>query len=463
VVKAMPSYREGCRDPTCKRMISVKSDSLFLRLVRAQIVLLACTLLLFEALLRIQRNEMLAPQFAELWAPRIKAMAHYPTDTFMAQAGRLDTVVVRHDAAPPGLTLPISAFPAVAVFIEELSRFGVAVGDARLRYTDEHFDMWLLVQVPGAAPVWMSSTVPWALLPVWSNRLTVATALLSLVIGLFSWSFARRVTHPLAQLRNRMQAHASRGIEPPPPAQSMQERKAPPELIEIDQAYRQLAERLHRNERERALLMAGVSHDLRSPLSRIRLAAEMLPESPDNAEGVASITRNVDVADRLTASFLEFVRASTVPLNEVVDLAELMHQVLAGFDRAEGELMVHLPTELMLHGGNLLLIERLMFNLVDNAFKHGGSPVRIDLTEQDGWATLAVSDAGPGMPKNGEKHLIEAFARGDASRGTPGFGLGLAIVQQVVVRLQGELLFGQHLNRHQVTVRLPLRTPVAPF
>jgi len=283
------------------------------------------------------------------------------------------------------------------------------------------------------------------------------------IIGLFSWSFARRVTHPLAQLRNRMQAHACRGIEPPPLAQSMQKRKAPPELIEIDQAYRQLAERLHRNERERALLMAGVSHDLRSPLSRIRLAAEMLPESPDNAEGVASITRNVDVADRLTASFLEFVRASSVPLNEVVDLAELMRQVLAGFERAEDELMVHLPTELMLHGGNLLLIERLMFNLVDNAFKHGGSPVRIDLIGQDGWATLAVSDAGPGLPKNGEKHLIEAFARGDASRGSPGFGLGLAIVQQVVVRLEGELLFGQHLNRHQVTVRLPLHTSVRLF
>jgi len=389
-------------------------------------------------------------------------MAHDPTDTFMAQAGRLDAVIVRHDAAPPGLTLPISAFPAVTIFIEELSRFGVKVGDAQLRYADEHFEMWLLVQVPGAAPVWMSGTVPWALLPVWSNRLSVATALLSLVIGLFSWNFARRVTHPLAQLRNRMQAHASRGIELPTPAQSMQERKAPPELIEIDQAYRQLAERLQRNERERALLMAGVSHDLRSPLSRIRLAAEMLPESPDNAEGVASITRNVDVADRLTASFLEFVRASTVPLNDVVDLADLMRQVLVGFDRPADELSTHLPAQLLLQGGNLLLIERLMFNLVDNAFKHGGSPVRIDLIEQGGWATLAVADAGPGLPALGAEHLMQAFARGDASRGSPGFGLGLAIVQQVVVRLQGELKFGQHLNRHQVTVRLPLRASINP-
>ncbi|MDD0813286.1 ATP-binding protein [Curvibacter sp. HBC28] len=438
-------------------MISAKFDSLFLRLVRAQVVLLVCTLLLVVGLLRVQRNEMLAPQFAELWAPRIKAMAHDPENIVRADAGRPETLIVRHEASPPGLTLPISAFPAVAIFMAELSRFGVKVDDARLRYTNEHFDMWLLVQVPGAEPVWMSGTVPWALLPVWTYRLTAAMVLLSLVICLFSWNFARRVTNPLAQLRNRMQAHAISGIELPPPAQSMQERKAPPELIEIDQAYRLLAERLHRNERERALLMAGVSHDLRSPLSRIRLAAEMLPESPDNAEGVASITRNVDVADRLTASFLEFVRASTVPMNEVVDLAELIQQVLEGFDRSTDELMIHSPPTLILHGGNVLLIERLIFNLVDNAFKHGGAPVKIELIEQGAWATLVVSDAGPGLPENGADQLVEAFARGDASRGSPGFGLGLAIVQQVVVRLHGNLSFGQHLNRHQVTVRLPLR------
>lgn len=458
----MPLYLGGYRDRSRLRMIAVRFDSLFLRLMRAQVALLACTLLIFEASLLIQRNEMLAPQFAELWAPRIQAMLFDPVNTGVAPPERPDAIIVRHDAEPQGLTLRISAFPAVAVFIEELSRFGVMVGDARLRYTDEHFDMWLLVQRPDAAPVWMSGTVPWALLPVWSRRLTAATVLLSLLIGLFSWNFARRVTNPLAHLRNRMQAHATKGIELPPPAQSMQERKAPPELIEIDQAYRQLAERLQRNERERALLMAGVSHDLRSPLSRIRLAAEMLPESPDNAEGVASITRNVDVADRLTASFLEFVRASTVPLNDVVDLADLMRHVLAGFDRAAEELAAHLPARLLLHGGNLLLIERLMFNLVDNAFKHGGSPVQVDLIEQGGWATLAVSDAGPGLPEHGAEQLTQAFARGDASRGSPGFGLGLAIVQQVVVRLHGELKFGQHLNRHQVTVRLPLRASISP-
>jgi len=109
-----------------------------------------------------------------------------------------------------------------------------------------------------------------------------------------------------------------------------------------------------------------------------------------------------------------------------------------------------------------LLIERLIFNLVDNAFKHGGSPVQVDLLDQGGWVALTVSDAGSGLPENGAEQLTEAFARGDASRGSPGFGLGLAIVRQVVVRLHGELLFGQHQHRHQVTVRLPRHPPSSP-
>jgi len=327
------------RDHFVMRMMSVKLDSLFMRLVRAQLVLLVCALLIVEALLRIQRNEMLAPQLAELLAPRFKAVATDPAPAFRVETGREDTLIVRQGAAPQGFSFPISAFPAVAIFIEELGRLGVRVSEARLHYAHDHFEMWLLVQMPDAAPVWLSGTLPWGLLPVWSHRLTAAMVFLGLVIGLFSWRFARRVTNPLAQLRDRMQAHASHGMELPPPSLSMHERKSPPELIEMDQAYRRLAERLQRNERERALLMAGVSHDLRSPLSRIRLAAEMLPESPENAEGVASITRNVDVADRLTASFLEFVRASTVPLNEVVDLVELLRQVLADFDQTAGELI----------------------------------------------------------------------------------------------------------------------------
>jgi two-component system osmolarity sensor histidine kinase EnvZ len=239
--------------------------------------------------------------------------------------------------------------------------------------------------------------------------------------------------------------------------QSMASSQAPPELIAIDAAYRKLAQRLQRTERERALLLAGVSHDLRSPLSRIRLAAEMLPESADNAPGVASITRNVDAADRLTASFIEFIRAGVVPLNEVVDVAEAARRAVAGFDRSPHELSVCAPTSLLLQQTHGLLIERLVANLIDNALKHGRTPVEVEVARSDDAVVLTVSDAGAGLPTDGAGRLMEAFARGDASRNLPGFGLGLAIAQQTVERLQGDLSFLKRAGRHQVAARLPLQ------
>jgi len=103
-----------------------------------------------------------------------------------------------------------------------------------------------------------------------------------------------------------------------------------------------------------------------------------------------------------------------------------------------------------------LLVERLIVNLVDNALKHGRVPVKVEVSKQGDSAALHVFDAGPGLPLDGAGRLMEAFARGDASRGVPGFGLGLAISQQIVVRLQGELAFGHEGGMHQVQIRLPL-------
>jgi len=436
-------------------MIFRKIDSLFLRLALAQAVLLSSSLLVIGGLLVVERNQLSAPEFAILLAPHIKAAVHADLTQVLPVDG-LGLSLRRHEHLPEGLKLRVYRMPAAVDFVRALAKHDVVVDDVWLNRSDEHFTLWVHVQVSGSAPVWLSGNVP-SMLPTWAPRMTVGLMLLVVVFGLVSWAFASRVTRPLSQLRHRIQLHAHTGVEPAQPWPSMQSSKAPPELIEIESAYRLLAERLQRNERERALLLAGVSHDLRSPLSRIRLAAEMLPESVDNAAGVASITRNVDQADRLTASFLEFIRASTVVMDETVDLAAVAQEAVAGFERPEHELQLRSPDSLWRQRAHGLLVQRLIVNLVDNALKHGGLPVEVDIVEEGGWATMTVSDTGPGLPQNGAGQLLEAFARGDASRGLPGFGLGLAIAQQIVVRLHGELCFAQDGARHQVVVRLPLR------
>ncbi|MCV2358712.1 hypothetical protein LNV08_06945 [Paucibacter sp. TC2R-5] len=438
-------------------MIPKRLDSLFVRLLLAQVLLVACGLLLLGGLLVVERNQLMAPQYAVLIAPQVLIAARTPSmpSTQGLPAYGISEGIRRHESLPEGLKLRVTTMPAIADFVQELHKQGIQVDEVWLGRSEGRFTLWMHVQVPGAEPVWLSGYPP-AAFPRWASRMSVGLVLMSLVVGLLSLSLARKVTGPLSQLRRRMQVHAHTGIQAGDASHAPLPRQAPPELLEIDQAYRTLSERLQRNERERALLLAGVSHDLRSPLSRIRLAAEMLPESPANAAGVASITRNVDHADRLTASFVEFIRAGVVELNETVDLAAAARRAVAGFERTQQELFCRAPPTLLLHQAHELLLERLIVNLIDNAIKHGGVPVEVEVLQSGDTAVLTVSDAGPGLPEQGAKQLMEAFARGDASRGLPGFGLGLAIAQQTVVRLQGELVFTQNGSQHQVQARLPL-------
>jgi two-component system osmolarity sensor histidine kinase EnvZ len=326
-----------------------------------------------------------------------------------------------------------------------------------LTFSDGSPRFWSRVVASDGSGAWISGRVP-AVLPRWTERATLTFTLLLIVVGLVSRSLARHVTQPLDRLRLRMQAHARTSSTSTLSVSDARKGRAPPELIEMEAAYSRLTQQLQRTERERALLLAGVSHDLRSPLSRIRLAAEMLPESADNQDGVAAITRNVDHADRLIGSFLEFVRASTLDfsLEDEVDLAATARQVVARFERPPPLLRLQAPDRLALARAPGLLLDRMIVNLIDNALKHGLTPVVVEVLVDGANAVIRVTDAGPGMPPAEAEFLLQAFARGDASRGVPGFGLGLAIAHQVVTRLGGSLTFSQGGAGHRVQVSLPM-------
>ena len=429
-------------------------DTLLWRLLLSQVALLGAAVLIFGALVVVERNQLMVQLYSAPWAKQILAAARPPISA-MPLPMEMIPEIRRFDVLPPGFKLSVTRMPAVADFIEQMARYGVRINEVRMSYVEGNLTLWCHVQYQGAPPIWLSgNSLP--TLPHWSKDVFYSFGLFFLLIAAVSWRFTRRVTHPLAELSRHMQAHARTGVQPVESLARLKSGRAPLELIEIESAYRQLAERLQRNERERALLLAGVSHDLRSPLTRIRLAAEMLPESPATAYGIASIIRNVDLADQLTASFLEFIRTGTVELDQTVDLAAIARQATSRFERPAHELLVRTPDTLLLSQAHSLLVERLIVNLVDNALKHGRVPVQVEVSRDGGTAALNVFDAGPGLPLASAGRLMEAFARGDASRGIPGFGLGLAISQQIVVRLQGELAFGHEGGIHQVQIRLPL-------
>ena len=426
--------------PTWRRF-----DSLFMRLFVLQLLLAAAMITLFSLVFYIERSRTVAVLQAQLWAPILRqAMPGMPPP---AADG---VTLVQRDTQPTPVIWSWRIAPRVDALRGALAAQGIVV--RRLAFSlaeaaGEGGVTWLEVERPDGRLVWYG--LPGRVMePQWTWRLLLLTLVGGSLLAWAAWSFTRKLTRPLERLRRQIREGRSGDVT--------SDTQVPPEVAEIEAAHAELLRDLRQQERERALLLAGVSHDLRSPLSRIRMAVELMPDSADTATRRAAIVRNVQVADRLVESFVDFVRSGELPLNETVDVAALVRAVVARADRPAAELSVEAPQALPLHRVNGLLIERMVANLVDNALKHGQPPVRVTLTTQGAHAVLEVHDAGPGISPAEREHLQQAFARGDASRHVAGTGLGLAIARQGARRLGGELSFEQTSAGHLVRLRLPL-------
>lgn len=419
-------------------------DSLFARLLMVQLLVPVVLLFLFGGIVYIERNVAVARLVAERWAPALRQAAGW-----RGVIEEAPPQVLRSDTRPARAMPSPQVAPRMAALNDELRHLGVPFEEALIAQGDQRPVLWLKVNTPQGTPVWLGLSDP-ALLPNVSRRMVLSLSIALLFLVGVSWWFTRRLTRPLEQLRSRIQAHQ--------PGESAAAQapihQASPEIAAIDAAYRDLVHRLDIHERERALLLAGVSHDLRSPLARIRMAAGLLPDDPATATRRDAIVRNTQVADRLIESFLDHVRAGEMALDQDADLAALARSVADATTRPESELRVDAPSALRVRHTHPLLVERLIANLVDNAFKHGQPPVVLSVQAEGPHAVLTVSDAGAGVPDDQRAALLQAFARGDSARSTPGTGLGLAIVARVVARMGGTLSFERQNGRHAVRVTL---------
>lgn len=423
-------------------------DSLFTRLLLLQVGVVFALILVFGGLVYVERNVAVARLVAERWAPALRLAAGWRGTVDYAAPPQ-----VMRSAGRPPLALPApQATPRIAALDDELRRRGVPLQEALIGRGAGGPVMWLLVATPDAdAPVWLGFSDV-ALLPNLPRRMLLAVLIAVLLLVGVSWVFTRRLTRPLEQLRARMASQQPGAAT----AAGTPVARASPEIVAIDAAYSDLLARYGAHERERALLLAGVSHDLRSPLARIRLAAGLLPDDLAIAARRESIVRNTEVADRLIQSFLDHVRAGELALDQRADLAALARAAVQAHGLPAAQLACEAPPSCPLARTHPLLIERLLANLLDNALRHGQAPVRLRVGHEGELASIEVSDAGPGLPAARRDELLQAFARGDASRGKPGTGLGLAIVARVVERMGGTLSFAHRDGRH--VVRATLRT-----
>jgi two-component system, OmpR family, osmolarity sensor histidine kinase EnvZ len=234
-----------------------------------------------------------------------------------------------------------------------------------------------------------------------------------------------RINRPLRALTEAA-AQVGRGATPPPVDED-----GPTEIRTLSHAFNQMAADRKALDDERALLLAGVSHDLRTPLARIRLGIEMLDDRGDASirEGIAQDIEDIDAAIN---QFLDFARAaSSESETPNANLNELIAGLAQRYERAGKHLMVQTASVPPLPL-RIVAMQRLISNLIDNALRHGGgNNVTVVCGSNDGTAFVEVLDRGPGIPPEQSERMLQPFVRMDAARSTSGTGLGLAIVDRI--------------------------------
>lgn len=307
-----------------------------------------------------------------------------------------DTIVAREVNGTPGLWVGFTIDGDPYWLLTDPSRLGIVTGKT-----------WLIWLATGAA-------------------LSLAGAAI----------IARLINRPLKKLSFA----ASRVREGDFSSSRLNETVATSEIREVNIGFNRMAQRLSKIEQDRALMLAGISHDLRTPLARLRLETEMSVDDPQAREHMAA---DIDQVNAIIDKFLDYARPDQlkpepVNLNQIVDAA-----IFSLGNDPNLAITTRIPENTMVMGDGVEL-QRIFTNLLENAQRYGREPVtavcRVEIAAKpkDTWILVKLRDHGNGVPPDVLPQLTQPFFRGDASRSSAkGTGLGLAIVERAVQRMGG--------------------------
>ncbi len=259
--------------------------------------------------------------------------------------------------------------------------------------------------------------------PVATLIILVAGALFILVTAFL---LVRRLTRPLARLADNMERLGAGRFPPPLPVQG------PREIATLAAGMNQTVDKLRRLLAARTVLLAGISHDIRTPLTHLALVVEMLPDELDPPLR-RQMRRDIQEMERLIGQVMELSRGLEQRQLEAVRLPDWLDPLLDAYRGAGADLTLEAD------GGCTLrlsasALQRVLTNLLDNAFRYGGGePVTLHVACGDETVVIRIRDRGPGIPQELREKVFEPFFRVEASRSrdTGGSGLGLAIVSQL--------------------------------
>lgn len=224
------------------------------------------------------------------------------------------------------------------------------------------------------------------------------------------------------------------------------------EVRQAAAAFNRMQERIRRFLTQRTDMLASVSHDLRTPLTRLRLALAMLPPQPETHEDIAEMSADVDEMERMIGGYLAFARGEGVEQAEPTNLSGLLEEVAAGARRAGADVNLDITPALTLHL-RADAIRRAINNLVDNARRHARHVVLAAARQGTRLVMVTVDDDGPGIPPD----LREAVFRPFESGAGGGTGLGLTIARDIVRAHGGEIFLEESpLGGLRARIRLPV-------
>ncbi|MFO1228674.1 ATP-binding protein [Roseateles sp.] len=325
----------------------------------------------------------------------------------------------------------------------EVSAFGKQLGSelrARLgpatvlaRSVNDTPGLWVRFVV-GEDAFWLQTSPATLSTAISSNWWWALFALVATVLG--SVLIARLINQPLREL-----SVAASRIREGEYDSRLDETTLTSEIREVNMGFNRMARELAKLEEDRAVMLAGISHDLRTPLARLRLETEM---SVGDEQARQFMAQDIDQLDAIISKFMDYARPNEALLR-AVPLAEVVEREAQGFRDAEQiGFKLRVSSALSVYVDETEL-GRVLLNLFENARRYGhqpGLPARVEVSasRHGDWVHLEVRDHGPGVPPDRLARLTTPFYRGDAARtAASGAGLGLAIVEKSIQRMGGQL------------------------
>ncbi|MBC7190849.1 HAMP domain-containing sensor histidine kinase [Marinobacter sp.] len=295
---------------------------------------------------------------------------------------------------------------------------------------------WLNARARPPVPSWL-----WLKATLTSVGITAVLLTLTLLLAV------RRILQPMNALSRA--AHAfGRGEKVRIPE------KGPEDVREVTRAFNQMQDQVGRAQEDQARLLAALAHDLRTPITSMRLRVEMLPEGEDRDRLLDSLREMQHLAE----ATLDFIRGSTTEQYRRYDLATLLDSLCG--DLQEMGLAVHCEdSPRCVLQGQPEAVRRALRNLIENAVNYG-EQAEVTLETTDSEAVVTIVDRGPGIPAAERERVFEPFYRLEHSRNreTGGIGLGLAIARTLIRGMGGDIRLGDGPGGRglQVSVTLPL-------